>query len=106
MAIPIHQLNMHFIKTTLILLAKPSLWDNPSTTIKYALPSDSKVILEVYNIVGQKVTTLINNEIKEAGYHQINFNASSVAGGLSSGIYIYKITTDNFTSTKKFVFMK
>ncbi|MDP2304044.1 MAG: T9SS type A sorting domain-containing protein [Ignavibacteria bacterium] len=79
---------------------------NPSTTIKYALPSDSKVILEVYNIVGQKVTTLINNESKEVGYHEVSFNASSAAGGLSSGIYIYKITTDNFTSTKKFVFMK
>ncbi|NCS89039.1 MAG: T9SS type A sorting domain-containing protein [Ignavibacteria bacterium] len=75
---------------------------NPSTTIKFGLPKDSKVVLDVYNIVGQKVTTLINNESKEAGYHQVNFNASS----LSSGIYLYKLTTDNFTSIKKFVLMK
>ncbi|MDP2365610.1 MAG: T9SS type A sorting domain-containing protein, partial [Ignavibacteria bacterium] len=79
---------------------------NPTTKIKFALPLDSKVVLEVYNIVGQKVTTLINNESKEAGYHEVNFNASSAAGGLSSGVYLYKLTTENFTSTKKFVFMK
>jgi flagellar hook assembly protein FlgD len=98
----LYQLNIHFTKITRIRLAKPSLWDNPSTTIKYALPSDSKVVLEVYNIVGQKVKTLINNENKEAGYHQVNFNGTS----LSSGIYLYKLTTDNFTSIKKFVLMK
>ncbi|MDP2303958.1 MAG: GLUG motif-containing protein [Ignavibacteria bacterium] len=75
---------------------------NPSTTIKYALPMDSKVVLEVYNIVGQKVKTLINNENKEAGYHQVNFNANELA----TGIYIYRLTANNFTSTKKFVLMK
>lgn len=75
---------------------------NPSTTIKYTLPKDSKVTLEVYNIVGQKVTTIINNENIEAGNHQINFKGAS----LSSGIYLYKLTTDKFTSIKKFVLMK
>jgi hypothetical protein len=75
---------------------------NPSTTIKFALPMDSKVTLKVYNIVGQKVTTLINNEIKEAGYHQVSFNANELA----TGIYIYRLTANDFTSTKKFVLMK
>ncbi|MDP3832263.1 MAG: T9SS type A sorting domain-containing protein, partial [Ignavibacteriaceae bacterium] len=75
---------------------------NPSTTIKYALPMDSKVTLVVYNIVGQKVTTLINNESVKAGYHQVNFNANELA----TGIYIYRLTANDFTSTKKFVLMK
>jgi hypothetical protein len=75
---------------------------NPSTTIKYALPTDLKVTLEVYNIVGQKVTTIINNESKEAGFHEVNFNGVS----LSSGIYFYKLTTENFSSTKKFVLLR
>jgi hypothetical protein len=75
---------------------------NPSTTIKFALPMDSKVTLKVYNIVGQKVTTLINNESKEAGYHQVNFNANELA----TGIYIYRLTANDFTSIKKFVVLK
>jgi hypothetical protein len=75
---------------------------NPSTTIKFGLPMDSKVVLEVYNIVGQKVKTLINNESKATGYHQVNFNANELA----TGIYIYRIKANDYTSTKKFVLMK
>ncbi|MBX2975240.1 MAG: T9SS type A sorting domain-containing protein [Ignavibacteriaceae bacterium] len=74
---------------------------NPSTTIKFGLPKDSKVILEVYNIIGEKVTTLINQEMS-AGYHNVNFTGSE----LSTGIYIYRITANEFTSTKKFILMK
>ncbi|MBX2975241.1 MAG: T9SS type A sorting domain-containing protein [Ignavibacteriaceae bacterium] len=74
---------------------------NPSTTIKFGLPKDSKVVLEVYNIIGEKVTTLINQEMS-AGYHNINFTAT----GLATGIYIYRLTANEFTSTKKFILMK
>ncbi len=76
---------------------------NPSTTIKFGLPKDSKVVLEVFNIIGEKVTTLINGEM-QAGIHNYQFSIDNYQ--LSSGIYIYKLSTDDFTSTKKFVLMK
>jgi hypothetical protein len=74
---------------------------NPTTTMKFGLPKDGMVTLEVYNLIGEKVAALINQELT-AGYHTIDFNGSR----LSSGIYLYKITSSEFTSTKKFVLMK
>jgi hypothetical protein len=74
---------------------------NPSTTIKFALPQDSKVNLTVFNILGEEVGQLINQEMK-AGYHQIEFNASHYA----SGVYLYSITAGDFVETKKMVLMK
>lgn len=74
---------------------------NPSTTIKFGLPTDSNVLLEVYNLIGEKVTTIINKELN-AGYHEIDFTTNE----LSSGIYLYKITADNFTAVKKFVLLR
>ena len=74
---------------------------NPSTTIKFELPSDSKVKLEIYNTVGQKVATLVNGEMT-AGYHQVEFNANRLA----SGIYFYRIQTNGFVSIKKLLLLK
>ena len=74
---------------------------NPSTTISYTIPTISNVSLKVFNILGKEVATIVN-ETKSAGNYSINFNAS----GLSSGVYFYQLTTDNFTSTKKFTLMK
>jgi len=74
---------------------------NPSTTIKFAVPQDSRVNLVVFNILGEKVAKLINQEMK-AGYHQIEFDASHYA----SGVYFYSITAGDFVETKKMVLMK
>ncbi len=74
---------------------------NPSTTIKYNLPVDSKVVMEIYNVLGEKVMTLINQEIK-AGFNEVNFNASY----LSSGIYIYRISAGEFNQVKKMMLLK
>jgi Secretion system C-terminal sorting domain len=74
---------------------------NPSTTIKFSLPTTSSVNLSVYNILGEKVITLLD-ETKEAGVHTINFNASE----LNSGIYFYKLETVNFLSVKKMSLLK
>jgi len=74
---------------------------NPSTTIKFGLPKEGMVTLEVFNLIGEKVAPLVNKELT-VGYHTIDFNGSR----LSSGIYLYKITAGEFTSTKKFVLMK
>ena len=74
---------------------------NPSTTISYTIPMTSNVSLKIFNVLGKEVATLVN-ETKNAGNYSINFNAV----GLSSGVYFYQLTTDNFTSTKKFTLMK
>ena len=74
---------------------------NPSTTISYSLPQDNFVSLKVYNVLGNEVATLVNEQIT-AGDHKINFNASN----LSSGVYYYTIRTGNFTSTKKLMLLK
>jgi len=80
---------------------------NPSTVIEYALPFNSNVSLEVYNILGQRVEELINSE-QSAGYHKTNWNPK-----VSSGVYFYRITAasaDNppilFSQTRKLLFMK
>ncbi|MEA3296728.1 MAG: PKD domain-containing protein [candidate division Zixibacteria bacterium] len=74
---------------------------NPVTEISFSLPSESHVKLVVYNIVGQRVTVLANREFV-AGNHTVTWNAS----GVSSGIYLYRLTTSDFTDTKKMVLMK
>ena len=74
---------------------------NPSTLIQYALPEATEVTLEVFNSVGQKVMELVNGQ-QSAGYHTATFDAS----GLSSGVYLYKLTTPSFTETKKMLLIK
>lgn len=78
---------------------------NPSTTIKFNLPQQGKVTLSIFNILGQKVATLID-EIKDAGQYKVLFNAASAGTNLASGIYFYNISFDNKQITKKMVYMK
>jgi hypothetical protein len=74
---------------------------NPSTKIDYELPSDGRVSIVLYDLSGKEVETMLN-ESRTAGYYSLNFNA----GNLSSGIYFYKITANNFTMTKKMMLVK
>ncbi len=74
---------------------------NPSTTIKFALPVKTNLSLNVYNTLGEKVAEIFKGEMEE-GYHEIMFNAS----GLASGIYFYKIESENYSATKKMLLMK
>lgn len=74
---------------------------NPSTQITFALPSASEVKLEVYNVVGQRVATLVNAPLN-AGYHTVNFDAANLA----SGLYIYRITAGSFAQTKSMTLIK
>jgi hypothetical protein len=74
---------------------------NPSTKINYSLPVEGFVTLDIYNSIGQKVATLVN-ETKTAGTYAVDFNASN----LTSGIYFYKISSGNFTETKKMILLK
>ncbi len=74
---------------------------NPSTTIRYSIPLENKVVLKVYNVLGKEVATLVNKN-QQAGNYSVNFNAS----GLSSGIYIYKISAGLYTASKKLILLK
>lgn len=75
---------------------------NPSTTIVFGLPESGKVHLEVFDVLGRKVATLINGELKTAGRHTLNFDAKN----LSSGMYIYRLQAGNTTITKKLTLIK
>lgn len=74
---------------------------NPSTTIKFALPVDSKVKINVYNSLGQLVETLVDKEM-ESGYHKVNFDASRLA----SGVYLYHLQAGEYISIKKMLLIK
>ncbi len=74
---------------------------NPSTTIKFSLAKEDHVKLDVYNVLGQHVASLIDQNLK-AGAHEINFNASN----LSSGVYYYQITAGSFVQTNKMILIK
>jgi hypothetical protein len=74
---------------------------NPTTKISFETPKSSFVSLNVYNLLGQKVASLVN-EVVQAGSHTVNFNASN----LPSGVYLYQLRTDNFNSIKKMTLLK
>ncbi len=79
---------------------------NPSSMINFELPTDSKVSLKVYDLLGRVVNTLVDNQDYEAGYQQVVFNA----GNLASGMYFYRLTAQSegktFTDVKKMLLLK
>ncbi|MFV1883806.1 MAG: LamG-like jellyroll fold domain-containing protein [Balneola sp.] len=75
---------------------------NPSTTIAYGVPQTGNVTLEVFDMLGRKVATLLNGEHKTAGRHTVIFNANSLA----SGMYIYRLRAGNTVITKKLTLIK
>ncbi|MFA3783952.1 glucoamylase family protein [Melioribacteraceae bacterium 4301-Me] len=76
---------------------------NPTTVISYQLPVDSYVTLNVYDMLGSKVTTLVNEE-KSPGSYSVQFSASDYK--LSSGVYFYRLTANNFSITRKMIYLK
>lgn len=74
---------------------------NPSTTIQYSLTKDSYLTLKVYNINGQEILTLVEG-FKKAGVHNLNF----VPDNLPSGIYFYRIITEDFSAVRKMTYLK
>jgi len=74
---------------------------NPETDIRFTLPKSGKVVLGVYGILGNHIKTLVD-ENKNAGNHQVSFNVS----GLASGIYFYRLRTNDFSAIKKMVLIE
>ena len=75
---------------------------NPSTTIEFTLPKDGRVVLRVYNIIGEEIVTLLNEERLAGALHQIRFDASR----LSSGIYFSSLEFDSKRLVKKMLLLK
>jgi hypothetical protein len=74
---------------------------NPNTTIKYYVPGNSFVTIKIYDVLGNELKTLINDE-KSAGYYKIDFDASQ----FSSGIYIYELKSNEFVASKKMLLIR
>lgn len=74
---------------------------NPSTKIRYSLPEASFATVKIYDMIGNEVATLINEE-QPAGNYEVDFNAA----GLSSGMYLYRLQAESFVETKKMILLK
>ncbi|HAB53122.1 MAG TPA: peptidase S8, partial [Ignavibacteriales bacterium] len=74
---------------------------NPSTTLRFTLPDAGNVTLSIYNLLGEKVEEVLNQELASGSY-EVNFDASK----LSSGVYLYTIKAGNYTASKKMILMK
>ncbi len=74
---------------------------NPSTNISFSIPKEGFTRLKIYNIAGEEVSTLINQQLF-AGEYNITFNST----GLPSGIYFYRLTTKEYSETKKMILLK
>jgi len=74
---------------------------NPSTNIRFGLPQAGDVVIEIYNLLGQKIVTLFDG-YKAAGYHVVEFDASN----LPTGMYFYRIQTEKFQGIKKMILVK
>jgi hypothetical protein len=80
---------------------------NPTTTIKYQVKVDGRVTLNVYNVAGQLIRTLVDETVKAGLIHEVKWNGDNNAGSrVSSGVYFYKLTTGDYTQTKKMVVLK
>ena len=74
---------------------------NPSTVIEYAVPRSTQVTLEVFDLLGRSVRTLVSGE-QSVGAHSVRFDAA----GLSSGVYFYRLKADAFTQTRKLMILR
>ena len=74
---------------------------NPSTTIRYALPIRSHVVLTIFNMLGERVAELVNREV-EAGYHEVQFDGATLA----SGVYFYRLQAGDFVHSKKLMIVR
>jgi hypothetical protein len=79
---------------------------NPSTTIRYQIPTDANVNLDIYNLQGQKIRSLIAKEQK-AGYYNVVWDGRNEAGQtVSSGVYLYRVQAGSFVASHKMLMIK
>ena len=79
---------------------------NPTTTISFSLPETQRVKVEIFNVNGRKVNTLVD-DVMSAGTHTVEWNATDDSGGrVASGIYFYRLTAGDNVVTKKMTLLK
>ena len=79
---------------------------NPVTSISFGLPTKSRVRLDVYNVLGQEVRSLIDDELP-AGYHSVTFDGTDHNGRpVASGVYFYRLSTETYTQSRKMMLLK
>jgi flagellar hook assembly protein FlgD len=79
---------------------------NPTTTIEFNLPKRSHVTVKIYNLLGQQVQNLVDEELS-VGNYKVTWDGSTSGGDrASTGVYFYRIVTEDFTETKKMVLLK
>ena len=79
---------------------------NPITKIRYSVPQSSNVVIKIFDILGNEIESLVNEE-KPAGVYEVDFNShSGVVRNLPSGIYFYQLRADSFIQTKKMILIK
>ena len=80
---------------------------NPVTVINFALPEDTEVTLQVFNLLGEKIVTLVDHKFYEAGIHTTMWNGRDQTGcRVQNGVYIYQLTAENYNCIKKASFLK
>jgi len=99
-------LSKTLLPTTMVLNANYPNPFNPTTIIRFGLPTDRNVQLTIYSITGEKVAVLVNG-FMEKGFHQVRWNGKNQSGNpVSSGIYIYELVADNLRLTRKMLLSK
>ncbi len=80
---------------------------NPSTNINYQLKELSSVSLEIFNIVGQQIKVLLDNQIQNPGQYRVSWDGTNQAGSrVATGVYIYRLRANSFVSSKKMILLK
>lgn len=80
---------------------------NPLTSIQFALPKEASVRLEIFNMLGQRVSTIVDGEYYTAGIYEAVWDVRDDSGSeVSSGVYIYRIVAGDFVATKKMILMR
>ena len=79
---------------------------NPATTINYQIPEAGRVKIVLYNVLGQEVRTLVDQSM-EAGFHNVVWDGADEYGRrVASGLYVYRMTADDFNHIRKMILLK
>ena len=79
---------------------------NPETTISFLVPEPASVKIDIYNVMGQQIATLLNSTV-ETGYHEVNWNGTNRSGKrVADGVYFYRMEADGYVQSRKMLLLK
>lgn len=104
--LPVQEVGSPNLPTAYVLNQNSPNPFNPNTSIEFAIPRSGQVKVEIFNVLGQKVKTLVDEYLK-VGYKRVEWNGTDDAGKpAASGVYLYRMTANEFSETKKMVLLK